>query len=329
MTRPAAPLNALVAVLAMWVAGRAGWVLWRAPGTPNAHATPVDRTLADAPPNAESERNLTRVNTSRDPLTRPVSSVRTARTARYREVARPDVSFRSATHVPYAGSPAVTRREEAAPPADIPNFADKPSPTAPAYVPPRARSPLFGSAWVALRAPTPGGAPRLGDSQAGARVWLPVRGPLHATARVSAAPGSRQFELAPGVALRARDAGVIAELRLDPDRAPGAALIGFAGRQGRVGPMEVEGYAQGGLVLNGRATGVGDAQLAARLPVGGRLSLGAAAGGAFQGRLARIDVGPDLTWRTGRIRVSGGWRWRIAGGAGRASGPSAQIAADF
>lgn len=93
-----------------------------------------------------------------------------------------------------------------------------------------------------------------------------------------------------------------------------------------------EGYAQGGSVGITHRLLFADGHLTLTTPFGKaphspRLGLGIW-GGAQPG-LARLDLGPTLIFPTKSARISLDWRFRIAGTARPASGPSLSIGKDF
>lgn len=111
-----------------------------------------------------------------------------------------------------------------------------------------------------------------------------------------------------------------------------------------IGPMpvvpgvELEGYAQAGVVGAARTDGFADGRIAiaGKLLEGGQgavITAGVAISGGAQPSLSRLDFGPQLS---ARFRMGGGyaraaleWRERVAGGARPASGPAFVLAADF
>lgn len=113
---------------------------------------------------------------------------------------------------------------------------------------------------------------------------------------------------------------------------------------GGVGPMpiapgiELEGYAQAGVVGAARTDAFADGRiaLAGRLldhRHGAAITAGVAISGGAQPSLSRLDFGPQLAARFpiggGYARAALEWRERIAGSARPASGPALVLAADF
>lgn len=113
---------------------------------------------------------------------------------------------------------------------------------------------------------------------------------------------------------------------------------------GGIGPMpvlpgmELEGYAQAGVVGAERTDGFADGRiaLAGRLldnRHGAAITAGVAISGGAQPSLSRLDFGPQLAARFpiggGYARAALEWRERIAGSARPASGPALVLAADF
>lgn len=205
---------------------------------------------------------------------------------------------------------------------------------------------LSGSAWLLLRdgsrnaSLAPGGT--LGGSQAGARLnWRPTATPVFLTVRASAALATRDSEIAPGIGVRGRAVGVILEQRLPLERGRSSrtALVAYGGVDGVPAPLgfRLDGYAQGGAVgVSDPALFVDGAARAERAVAGvgrARLGLGAAAWGAAQPGIARVDVGPQavlhLPLGTAGARLSAEYRFRVAGKARPADGVSLTLGADF
>lgn len=205
---------------------------------------------------------------------------------------------------------------------------------------------LSGSAWLLLRdgsrdaSLAPGGT--LGGSQAGARLnWRPTAAPVFLTVRASAALATRDSEIAPGIGVRGRAAGVILEQRLPLERGRSSrtALVAYGGVDGVPAPLgfRLDGYAQGGAVgVSDPALFVDGAARAERAVAGigrARLGFGAAAWGAAQPGIARVDIGPQavlhLPLGTAGARLSAEYRFRVAGKARPADGVSLTLGADF
>jgi hypothetical protein len=190
------------------------------------------------------------------------------------------------------------------------------------------------------------GGGQLGASQAGARIAyrLDEAGRIAAAARV----------YVPVDSLRGSEAAVGIDLRPLPDvpfRLSVERRIAI-GREGRdawsayaaggffrgIGPaVELDGYAQAGVVGTKARDLFADGALrvARRFELGGGRAVlaGAGAWGAAQPRVARLDVGPRVALRLPAagtiVSVAGEWRVRVAGDARPKSGPALTVAADF
>ncbi|QHL89999.1 hypothetical protein GVO57_03095 [Sphingomonas changnyeongensis] len=93
--------------------------------------------------------------------------------------------------------------------------------------------------------------------------------------------------------------------------------------------LRLSGYGQAGLVGLKRRDAFVDALVRVERPLGARLRLGAALWGGAQPGAARLDAGPQLALRLGRMRIAAEWRQRIAGRARPGSGPALSLGADF
>jgi hypothetical protein len=113
---------------------------------------------------------------------------------------------------------------------------------------------------------------------------------------------------------------------------------------GGIGPkavaprLEVEGYAQAGLVALPGSDSFADGRLSldyrlTRKAAQPDLAVGVAVSGASQTGASRLDVGPEVRLRLpvagGHVRLSAEWRQRVAGQARPASGPTIALVADF
>lgn len=211
-------------------------------------------------------------------------------------------------------------------------------------LPRRPESRWSGSAWLFAR----GGDGRglaaggsLGGSQAGARLLYRLEPrlslsarlytPLESTRGAEAALGL-EWQPSPEVPLR-----FLAERRraLGRDGRSAFALLVHGGVSERrvAGPLRLDAYAQAGVVGLSRRDPFADGALRLSLPLKGELSAGAAAWGAAQPGVSRLDVGPSLSLRDRiggtNLRLSADWRFRIAGEAAPGSGPAVTLASDF
>ena len=206
---------------------------------------------------------------------------------------------------------------------------------------------LSASAWAFLRSgdsPSLAAGGLLGGSQAGARVALRLN-------RDAVRPLALALRL---TAPLSRPAGSEAALGLDwrPSRLAPIHLVAerrqAVGREGRsafalalyggvaeapLGRLRLDGYGQAGIVGIGSRDPFGDGALRVSLPAGRRLRLGAGAWAAAQPGAARLDAGPQASYRlplAGRsLVVAADWRLRLAGDARPGSGPSLTFATDF
>jgi hypothetical protein len=206
---------------------------------------------------------------------------------------------------------------------------------------------LSGSAWALLR-PDSGGAAfgaggTLGGSQIGARFFVEtgVR-KLALTARLSAPLAMRTGrEASVGVAIRGRSVGILIERRIALDK--GARNVMSATAYGGISDVALphgfvlDGYTQFGIVgLHSRDMfGDGAARILRpffRSDVA-KLSIGSSISGGFQPGVSRVDIGPeliaDLPVVATPVRLSVGWRQRVAGNAAPGSGLSISVGFGF
>ncbi|MGP1352768.1 MAG: hypothetical protein ACTS1Z_05545 [Parasphingopyxis sp.] len=114
-------------------------------------------------------------------------------------------------------------------------------------------------------------------------------------------------------------------------------LAGGLSRQPLPLGLELDGYAQAGVVGANSRDMFGDAAIVVShpLPLNDRttVSLGAGIWGGAQPGVSRVDVGPEASIRLplldGGMRLSAGWRQRVAGTAAPDSGPVVTLGADF
>lgn len=201
---------------------------------------------------------------------------------------------------------------------------------------------LTGSMWGIARQGVAVGLPggQLGGSQAGVRVAYALGAARRTalTARLSAPLEGRGREAAVGVEFRpARlPLRIVAEQRVPLDGGRGGrafyAVGGITPAPVAAG-FRLEAYAQGGVVVRGRARGFADGAARLTRPVSGAFDLGAGAWAGVQPGVARVDLGPtiglSLPVARRRIRVSLDWRQRVAGQARPGSGPALSIGSDF
>lgn len=204
------------------------------------------------------------------------------------------------------------------------------------------------SAWAFVREGggsqlAPGG--MLGGSQAGARLSYrlnpdPAR-PLALSARLHSPIENRKAgEAAIGVEwkpLAAVPVRVLAERRqaLGREGRSAFSLLAHGGVSGLKvgGPIELNAYAQAGVVGLKSRDLFADGSVTVDLPIDGTFAVGAGAWGAVQPGASRVDAGPSLSVRLplqGRhVRLSADWRLKIIGNASPGSGPALTIGSDF
>lgn len=267
---------------------------------------------------------------------------------------------RTATAVPHWKSGRTVQPELAAPPAPIvaapffaspitlpmreeraPEFAHlMPAPLSPT-------APGLGhwslSAWTFVRRGSEaqlaaGG--QLGGSQAGARVLFRLTEQVALSGRVSTPlRRARGTEAALGIEVqpvRSLPVRILVERRqaIGEDGRSAFALLAYGGVSDRpvFGPLLLDAYAQAGMVGVESRAAFADGAVRLSLPVTERLSVGAGAWGAAQPGVARLDVGPQSSYRLpiGRgARISAEWRVRVSGDARPGSGPALTLATDF
>lgn len=188
----------------------------------------------------------------------------------------------------------------------------------------------------------------LGGSQAGVRLLLRVEGdaarPLSLSARISSPIRRSGAEAALGVEWQpvARlPVRVLAERRqrLSGEGRSAFALLAHGGVSDRLvaAGFRLDAYAQAGVVGARSRDVFADVGATVVRPIdsdrASGFALGAGAWGGAQPGAARLDIGPRLTtslpFGNTRARVSLDWRFRVAGGAAPASGPSLTIGTDF
>jgi hypothetical protein len=360
MSPPSAPIRFLVAVVGCW-AGIRTYQLWPegAQGGPvvaEAAASPTPPVMTTAPP---TRRDVHYVPTTawlpqarsmgqQSPSWRAAGIFNPA--ARW---ATPGVLLAGREAIPGAQAPASDFSEPAPgvgtgnPPLNYPPLLPRAAAAAPRSVP-AALSRWSGSAWLFLReaagAPdlAPGGT--LGGSQAGARLAYRINGdmrrPLAISGRIYAplerpqgAEASLGIDWKPLAGLPLH---ILAERRERIGREGrsdfGLTLYGGGERRVLNDRIRLEAYAQAGVVGIGERDLFADGAVRAGVPIG-PVEVGAGAWGGAQPGAARLDVGPQASFRLpiGRtgIRASAEWRFRVAGDAEPGSGPTLTIGTDF
>jgi hypothetical protein len=218
-----------------------------------------------------------------------------------------------------------------------------------AAAPPAGTARWSASAWLFLRrgsAPQLAAGGTLGGSQVGGRLSYrlnedPER-PLALLARIYAPLGADGAEAALGIEWkpwRALPVRLLAERRqaIGDDGRSAVSLLGYGGVSDRkiAGRLLLDAYAQAGVVgLRARDLFAdGSAQIGLAIDRGARLKAGAGLWGAAQPGVARLDAGPQLSWRLpvkgANLRLAADWRFRIAGDAAPRSGPALTLATDF
>jgi hypothetical protein len=203
--------------------------------------------------------------------------------------------------------------------------------------------------WRASGTPVRSGlapAPQYGGSQAGLIAkWDPIGAAQDGPAllvRTSFAPSGNQREIAMGItwqAIKDIPVSLTVERRFrwpEPDAFSGY-LSGGIDNVKLVGPAKLQVFAQGGYLAGKSKTGFFDIQSRANLPVAdiGKTQLfagsGIWAGGQRDG--SRLDIGPSLETvipvAQTTLRISADWRFRVAGRASPASGPTLTVSSGF
>jgi hypothetical protein len=213
--------------------------------------------------------------------------------------------------------------------------------TPPAILQPRLDR-LQLSAWALLRGkPGPdslasGGT--LGGSQAGARLTYHATRWLAGSLRTSSPiGGARGGEIAAGVRVapfRSIPVTLTAERRQAIGEGAGrsAFALFLEGGVYRQLPwkLQVDAYAQGGVVGARSRDMFVDGGLTLMRPMFGNVSAGLGVWGGAQPGLYRVDAGPRLSMRVrGNMAVHLDWRQRMTGNAAPGSGPALTLAGDF
>jgi hypothetical protein len=189
--------------------------------------------------------------------------------------------------------------------------------------------------------------PALGGSQSGARLdyRLDGAGRWRGFMRLTASPvDSMQADVALGLTLRPK-AALPVEIHVEQRFAvagPGrsrtlAYASGGVDERPLAAGFRLSAYAQGGIAGPNDIEGFADGAMVVDRPVWGRdgveLSLGAVLAGAVQRDAARIDIGPRATLSLPQLgegtRVALDWRERVAGNARPGSGAVLTLSAGF
>ncbi|HEX2762691.1 MAG TPA: hypothetical protein VHM92_02435 [Allosphingosinicella sp.] len=334
MSGTPAPLRFLIGVAAGWTLLRAAafsslWSLAPVAATP---PDPV-RTAAAAP--------------LRVAAAPPLAALRGGPTSPWRRVARAVRSLVVPPAIAPVASATVPVPRAFSETAEAP-VAEPVTPLWKALKAPVARpSRWSGYAWMfARRGEGPGLAPggTLGGGQAGFRLSYRLGGspaaPLASRLRISTPTRRPQAaEVAAGLdwqPSRRVPLHLLAERRqrLGREGRSGFALSAYGGiSDARFGALRLDAWGQAGAVgMRSRSLFV-DASMRASLPVGKRLRVGAGAWAAAQPGAARVDAGPQASFRftpLGRdVTLAAEWRFRLAGDSRPGSGPALTIASGF
>jgi hypothetical protein len=346
---PGPPLTFLIAVVTLWIGGRAAMLAWQEDG-------PVPMVAKDAPALARA------VPAALPPA--PAVPTPAGIAAAEGDGVIPKRRQSAGIGLASAVRSGLRRERYAAPifPVERPSpgtatvSGAAPAPIFPAE-PTRSPAPAqagdrrwSGSLFLFARngggaVPLAGGG-QLGASQAGARIAYRIddAGHVAAAARLYAPIDSlRGAEAAagidlhplPGTPLRLSIERRIALGKQGRDAWSAYAAGGFFKGTGR--SIELDGYAQAGIVgVQARDLFAdGALRMARRFDLGGGRAVlaGAGAWGAAQPGAERVDLGPRVALRlpagAAAISIAGEWRARVAGSARPRSGPALTIAADF
>lgn len=205
------------------------------------------------------------------------------------------------------------------------------------------RSRRSGSAWLFVRegasaAIVPGSA--LGGSQAGGRIAYRINGsetqPLSLSFRTYVPlNGLKGAEAAAGLdwkPLRRWPLHLLAERRqtLGDEGRSAMSITAYGGVSNvKAGPFRIDAYGQGG-VVGARSRDL-FADGAAKISLlAGPLKAGAGIWAAAQPGVSRVDVGPQASIRLpANVTLAADWRFKVAGDATPASGPTLTLSTDF
>jgi len=342
MSRPAPPLRFLGAVIGGWILARAAFL------TPEWLARDVDPLPPAGGVPAAVRAQVPAARPAPALTLAPAPSRSAFATVLQREPKLLAVSLASlgaARSVPTADTAFAAPFDLELPERTL-RFTQQPlardMPRSPALPDLRRSSPWLLSAWALLRRGSgtqlaPGGL--LGGSQIGARLAYRISDQLALSARLYAPVNDTSgAEAAVGVEwqpARSVPLRVLAERRqaLGPKGRSAFALTAHGGvsQVHITDSLILDAYGQAGLVgLQSRDPFVdGVARLA--LPLSHNLKLGTGAWGAAQPGAARLDIGPEVTYRLSpaRLSVSASYRVRVAGDARPGSGPAIILSTDF
>ena len=180
----------------------------------------------------------------------------------------------------------------------------------------------------------------LGGSQAGARAMFRVNEdfarPISLSLRVSSPLRRDGVEAAAGVEWQPfanLPVRLLAERRqrVSGEGRSAFALLAHGGINDRpiAAGFLLDAYAQAGLVGARSRDLFADGGATLVRPVNDAVAIGGGAWGGVQPGSARLDIGPRATASAGRMRLSIDYRFRVAGDAAPASGPSLTIGTDF
>lgn len=334
----------LYLVLGLWIAGRVA-ILALDNRTAVNLAARQQKELRNALPTAPIKRPLNGIKT--DHLVQSVASLAPPpiresaprRSALFAPAQRPLV-IASGRVVPEPSPKAIFNR-----PPDFP----PPLPVSESLVSYHSQHRWSASAWMLYRPDNSGAGlasgGQLGASQVGVRLAYDLTpSQSHAVAvhgRVSSALESpKGVEAALGLTYRPkRNLPIVFSLERRVAVAEGGRDAFAAYAAGGAGPvvvrpnLELEGYAQAGIVGLARTDAFADGRFAlSRWLMDGdsrAVLTGIAVSGGVQPGLSRLDLGPHVSARSGSARAVLEWRQRIAGSAFPGSGPALIVAADF
>ena len=200
------------------------------------------------------------------------------------------------------------------------------------------------STWAFVRQGNPqqlATAGSIGGSQVGARATYALTNQIALSARLysplskpSGAEAALGLEVQP---LRTVPVRLLTERRqaLWRDGRSAFAVMAHGGvsEQPVIGPVRLDAYAQAGIVGLRSRDGFVDGALRLGVPVSDDFKVGLGAWGAAQPGAARLDLGPQASYRLpvlgGGINASLEWRVRVAGDARPGSGPALTLSTDF